>query len=131
MSCPTPSTKSPGSSVHGIFPGKNTGLGCRFLLQRIFPTQGSNWHLLNWQVDSLLAEPPGKHSHHTYLGMPSLHLGLPSRVFPNSWILFLFFFPAKGGLFRISKESQFRVFNQGETHAGPQQKSRIFFFSTC
>ena len=24
------------------FPGKNTGMGCRFLLQRIFPTQGSN-----------------------------------------------------------------------------------------
>ena len=24
------------------FPGKNTGVGCRFLLQGIFPTQGSN-----------------------------------------------------------------------------------------
>ena len=24
------------------FPGKNTGVGCHFLLQRIFPTQGSN-----------------------------------------------------------------------------------------
>ena len=37
-------------------PGKNTGLGCRFLLQGIFPTQGSNLHLLyllHWQVDSL------------------------------------------------------------------------------
>ena len=27
----------PGSSVHGIFPGKNTGVGCRALLQGIFP----------------------------------------------------------------------------------------------
>ena len=27
----------PGSSVHGIFPGKNTGVDCHFLLQRIFP----------------------------------------------------------------------------------------------
>ena len=27
-------------------PGKNTGMGCHFLLQRIFPTQGSNLHLL-------------------------------------------------------------------------------------
>ena len=35
------------------FPGKNTGVGCQFLLQDIFPTQGSNPHLLNWQVDSL------------------------------------------------------------------------------
>ena len=32
----------PGSSVHGDSPGKNTGVGCHALLQRIFPTQGSN-----------------------------------------------------------------------------------------
>ena len=32
----------PGSSVHGIFPGMNTGVGCHFLLQGIFPTQGLN-----------------------------------------------------------------------------------------
>ena len=38
------------------FPGKNTGMGCHFLLQGIFPTQGSNphlLHLLHWQADSL------------------------------------------------------------------------------
>ena len=28
----------PGSSLHGILPGKNTGVGCRFLLQGVFPT---------------------------------------------------------------------------------------------
>ena len=38
------------------FPDKNTGAGCHFLLQGIFLTQGSNWHLLFWQADSL---PPG------------------------------------------------------------------------
>ena len=32
---------------------KNTGVGCRFFLQGIFPTQGSNLHLLHWQADSL------------------------------------------------------------------------------
>ena len=32
----------PGSSVHGIFPGKSTGVGCHFLLQGIVPTQGPN-----------------------------------------------------------------------------------------
>ena len=37
------------------FSGKNTGVGCHFLLQGIFPTQESNPHLLHWQ-----AEPPGK-----------------------------------------------------------------------
>ena len=35
------------------FPGKNTGAGCHFLLQRIFQIQGSNPHLLHWQADSL------------------------------------------------------------------------------
>ena len=29
------------------FPGKDTGVGCRFLLQGIFPTQGSNLRLLH------------------------------------------------------------------------------------
>ena len=52
------------------FPGKNTGVGCHFLLQGIFPAQGSNPRLLycRWssglQADPLLAEPPvrvGKH----------------------------------------------------------------------
>ena len=36
------------------FPGKNTGVGCHALLQRIFPTQGLNPRLLHWQADSLL-----------------------------------------------------------------------------
>ena len=38
------------------FPGKNTGVGCHFLLQGIFLTQGLNpclLCLLHWQVDSL------------------------------------------------------------------------------
>ena len=45
QSCPTlcdPMDCSPsGSSVHGDSPGKNR-VGCHFLLQGIFPTQGSN-----------------------------------------------------------------------------------------
>ena len=32
----------PGSSVHRYSPGKCTGVGCRALLQGIFPTQGLN-----------------------------------------------------------------------------------------
>ena len=43
------------------FPGKNTGVGCCFLLQGIFPTQGWNsclLCLLHQQVGSLPAEPP-------------------------------------------------------------------------
>ena len=45
QSCPTPCSpvecnSSPGSSVHGDSPGKNTGVGYHALLQGIFPTQG-------------------------------------------------------------------------------------------
>jgi len=43
-SCNHMDCSPPGSSVHGIFPGKNTGVRCHFLLQRIFPTKGSNPH---------------------------------------------------------------------------------------
>ena len=43
----------PGSFCPWNFPGKNTGVGCHFLLQWIFLTQGSNLCLLHWQVDSL------------------------------------------------------------------------------
>ena len=46
QSCPTlcdPMVcSSPGSSAHGDSLGKNTAVGCHFLLQGIFPTQGSN-----------------------------------------------------------------------------------------
>ena len=53
------------------FPGKNTEVGCHFLLQRIFVTQGSNpclLHLLRWQANSL----------------PLYHLGSPSECFSLS-----------------------------------------------
>ena len=42
----------PVSSVHGILQAR-TGVVCHFLLQGIFPTQGSNPRLLCWQSDSL------------------------------------------------------------------------------
>ena len=49
----------PGSSVYGDSLGKNTGVSCHALLQRIFPNQGSNpcfWCLLQ---DSLPLATPG------------------------------------------------------------------------
>ena len=55
------------------FPGKNTGVGCHFLLQRIFLTQGLNLsflQLLHWQVSSLPLAPPGKSKSH--LGSPEI-----------------------------------------------------------
>ena len=44
------------------FPGKNSGLGCHFLLRGTFPTQGQSTRLLrllHWQVDSLPPAPRG------------------------------------------------------------------------
>ena len=40
-------------------PGKNTGVGCYFFLQGIFPTQESNPCLLHWQTGSLPLSPQG------------------------------------------------------------------------
>ena len=37
------------------FPGKNPGVGCHFLLQRIFPTQGTNLCLLHWQLQHAIS----------------------------------------------------------------------------
>ena len=45
QSFPTLQSCSPQGSVHGIFPSKNTAVGCHFLLQGIFPTQGSIKHM--------------------------------------------------------------------------------------
>ena len=53
----------PGSSLHGDFLGKNTGVGCHALLQGIFLTQELNLpllRLLHWQAGSLPLAPPGK-----------------------------------------------------------------------
>ena len=47
------------------FPGKNTRLGCHFLLQRIFLTQGWNPCLPHWQTGSL----------------PLSHLGIPKCLY--------------------------------------------------
>ena len=53
----------PGSSVHGDSPSKNTGVGCHAHLEGIFPTQGSNLHLLRLlrcPADSLSLATSGK-----------------------------------------------------------------------
>ena len=54
----TPWTASPPRLLcpGGLFPRQGPGMGCHFLLQGIFPTQGPNPHilcLLRWQVNAL------------------------------------------------------------------------------
>ena len=41
-------------------PGKNTGVGCHFLLQGIFLTQGSNPGLPHCRQTLIISAPPGK-----------------------------------------------------------------------
>ena len=64
------------------FPGKNTVVGCHFLFQGIFLTQGSSPCLLHWQADSL----------------PLSHQGSPieslTRPILNQWLPFLSLQPA-------------------------------------
>ena len=50
----------PCSSAHGNSLGKNTGVGCRFLLQGNLPNSGIEPWSPALQADSLWSEPPGK-----------------------------------------------------------------------
>ena len=60
-----------------------SGVDCHFLLQGIFPTQGSNlcllW-LLHWQADSLALAPPGKPHH---LAQPTPNSSPPPSSFES------------------------------------------------
>ena len=69
---------------HGLWPtrllspwnssGKNTGVGCHFLLQGIFLTQGSNLRLLcllHWQLGSLPLAPPTQSKSERHRGSTS------------------------------------------------------------
>ena len=62
----------PGSSVHGIFPSKNTGVGCHSLLQGIFPTPGSK--LPNPGIEPMSPVSPALQADSLLLS----HLGSPS-----------------------------------------------------
>ena len=71
----------PGSSVHGILPGKNTEVDVHALLQGIFPTQELNLGLLcllHWHLGSLPLAPPEK----------LLELYLTPIFRPNQWCSF-------------------------------------------
>ena len=69
-------------------PGKNTGVGCHFLLQGIFPIQGSNPSLLHWQEDSWPLSPQSNP-----IAWWGWTVKFPHSAFPGvggSWASFLF-----------------------------------------
>ena len=70
----------PGSSVHEDSPGKNTGVGCHFLLQGIFPTQGWNLGLLHCRQTLYWLSYKGR----------SLYMYMCVYIYTCTYILFLF-----------------------------------------
>jgi len=61
--CDAMDCSPPGSSVLGISQARILVVGCHFLLQEIFPMQGSKPSLLHWQADSLLLSHQGSPIH--------------------------------------------------------------------
>ena len=69
----TSQTAARQTSVHGVFVGKNTRVGCHFLLQGIFLIQGWNLCLLHLQVNFLLLSHWGSSfNHHSSSNVGSL-----------------------------------------------------------
>ena len=58
--CDTMNYSPSGSSVHGIIPGRNEGMGCHFFLQRNLPDQGIELTSLPLMGRFFTTEPPGK-----------------------------------------------------------------------
>ena len=69
------------------FPGKNTGMGCHFLLQRIFPTQGLNPCLLLGR-GFFTTEPRGKPMLNSSFAHWDLYL-LSKPHFPSSYFYYV------------------------------------------
>ena len=81
----TPWTVAPQAPLSMGFPRQDTGVGCHFLLQGIFPTQGLNPGLPHWQAESLLLRHLG--SPRIYLGNCKLFIGPELLPFRQSWKL--------------------------------------------
>ena len=75
-------------SVHGIFPGKNTEVGCHFLLQGIFLTQGLNLGLLHCR--QFLYCPQGSPNELLLAVCESEHCSVMSDSLQPQFILYLF-----------------------------------------
>ena len=67
------------------FPGKNTGVDCRFLLQGIFPTQGSNPVSPALVGEFFTAEPPGQPIIYFRVLYFPLFLSFPWETFLATW----------------------------------------------
>ena len=98
----------PGFSVHKDFPGKNSGVGCHFLLQGIFLTQGSNVGALHCrQILYRLS----------YQGSPELCLADESLkgLLRNNCCIILQAFESRGLPWVVPGSTEFNINNERET----------------
>ena len=109
----SPMDCNPPDSSPWDFPGNNTGVGFHSLLQGIFPTQGSNPHLLHWEADSLPQ---------SYLGSP-LKINVMKRSKQRG--IYLVVLSGKA-LEEIILELKFRGLghNKGQKWYGPNKSRR-------
>ena len=87
----TPWTVASQAPLPWNFPAKNTGVGCHFHLQRIFPTQGLNLHLLlllHWQAESL----PLCHLGINFQKLFVICVILAMKYKINGFLIFLYFY---------------------------------------
>ena len=103
----------PGFPVHGDSSGKSTGVGCHFLLQGIFPIQGSNPQLLqflHWQVDSF----PLAFSRKSLPYIEDGHIPWDiSFSFINNWLFLLSSLCCKTPIYPSSPLASLEQFSQG------------------
>ena len=69
------------------FPGETTGVGCHFLLEGIFPTQGSYPCPLHWQIDSLPLSHQG--CQRIYIGHKTNHMSKKLHLHSPQFFLFM------------------------------------------
>ena len=74
------------SSVHGVFPGKNTGVGFLFLLQVIFLTQRSKFAFSSLAGGFFSTKTPGKYIYFFTLLINFINLHIIIHLLTHSLI---------------------------------------------
>ena len=118
-------------------PVMNTGVGCHFLLQGIFPTQGSNpGPLLCRQILYRLSHQASSIPSITPLSLPSVVLSKPRKIFESFPIShsFLFHHSPHGTHSMLKKKYEYCTYRAKKSEAvstgSVQLLSRVRLFAT-